>query len=240
MTYPPQGPGPYGPQQPDPYQQGPYGQQPPWAVGPQGGFPMGPPPKQPRTGLITSLIIVAILVVGGGGIGLYLLLNKEDQNNGSGDKAGEGGNPRTAAQTYVRELETALNTQLQDVDLAPLKPVACSKDFTQMSDQLEDAKDFDKTSSASPGTPDEIRIRMEDFKETSDGATFTMTEREVGGDDGDSREMTVAKEDDAWKVCGIFQDDTDSPPSTGEDGPSEDGPSQAPSGQAPPNPFPTT
>jgi hypothetical protein len=232
MTYPPQGP--YGQQPPDPYQQGPYQQQPPWAVGPQGGFPMGPPPKKPRTGLIASLIIVAILVVGGGGVAAFFLLNKDDPN-GPGGGGDDGGTARSAAETYVRELENALNTELQDVDLAPLEPVACGKDFTKMSDELEDAKDFDRSNSASPGPPENIQIRMKDFKETSDGATFTMTEQEDGQDDPDTRDMTVAKEGGDWKVCGIYEEGSDGPPT--EDGPS---PSQAPSGEVPPNPFPPT
>lgn len=232
MTYPPQGP--YGQQPPDPYQQGPQ-QQPPWHGGPQGGFPMGPPPKKSRTGLIASLIIITILVVGGGGFGLYLLINKENKDGaGGGGGGGEGGTARTAAETYVRELENALNTPLQDVDLAPLEPVACGEDFTKMSDELEDAKEFDKTASASPPTPDKIQIGMEDFKETSDGATFTMTEREAGDDDTDSRNMTVAKDGGDWKVCGIYGDDNDGPTTE------ESGPSQAPSGEVPPNPFPPT
>jgi hypothetical protein len=235
MTYPPQGPGPYGQQPPDPFQQGPYQQQPPWAVGPQGGFPMGPPPKQPKTGLITSLIIVAILVVGGGGVGLYFLLNKEDRNDGTGDGgSGEGGTARGAAQTYVRELENALNTKLQDVDLAPLEPVTCGKDFSEMSDELAEAKDYGESNRPAP-TPEKIQIRMEDFKESADGATFTMTEREAGDDDTDSRNMTVAKEGGGWKVCGIYENNGGGSPPTAEEG----GPSQAPSGEAPPNPFPS-
>jgi hypothetical protein len=232
MTYPPQGP--YGQQPPDPYQQGPYQQQPPWAGGPQGGFPMAPPPKRPRTGLIASLIIVAILVVGGGGVGLYFLLNKEKNNGpGGGGGTGDAGTAREAAETYVRELEKALNTELQEVDLTPLEPVACSEDYGKMSDELQDAKDYDRTASASPGPQEEIQLRMEDFKETSDGATFTMTERESGDDDSDDRNMTVAKEGGDWKVCGIYEDGGGETPPTGEDGPS-----QAPSGEVPPNPFP--
>jgi hypothetical protein len=233
MTYPPQGP--YGQQPPDPYQQGPYQQQPPWAVGPQGGFPMGPPPKKPRTGLIATLIIVSILVVGGGGFGLYVLINKENKDNGGGGDGG--GTAREAAQTYVDELETVLNAGPRKADLAPLEPVTCGADYAKMSDQIEDSKDAPETGAEVPDGV-EFGLEMKGFKETSDGATFTLALQITGlgpGDEGsDDKKMTVAKEDGAWKVCGIFEGVGGGGPPTGEDGPS-----QAPSGEVPPNPFPS-
>ncbi len=243
MTYPPQGPqgpynqgpqgpqgpygnqGPYGPQ--GPYNQGPDAYPPPWAGGPQGGFPVGPPPPKSRTGLITSLIIVAILVVGGGGVGAYFLLSKDSKENGSGGGGGDRG-PRAAAQTYVRELEKTLNTPLPEVDVKPLKPVTCSSDFAKMEDEIADAKEFGESTSATPGNESKVRIRLKEFETTSDGAKFTMTRREAGDDDTDSKHMTVAKENGDWKVCGIYDD---------EDGGSS---STSSTRRLPPNPIPTT
>jgi hypothetical protein len=241
MTYPPQGP--YGQQPPDPYQQGPYQQQqqpyqqqPPWAAGPPGGFPMGPPPKKSRTGLIASLIIVAILVVGG--VGLYFLLNKDDP---SGSGGGEDGGARAAADTYIRELETALNTEPKDADLSKLEPVTCGEDFSTMTDELEDARQDEPdgdTPESTGGSPDELEFRlvMKGFKETSGGAAFTMDMRlSDAGDENTAtqKKMTVAKDGGDWKVCGLYEEEGDSPPT-------EDGPGQAPSGEVPPNPFPPT
>lgn len=225
MTYPPNSPGPYG-------------QQPPWVSGPQGGFPVGPPPSKPRTGLITSLIIVAILVVGGGGVGTYLLLTKSDEDNGSGTGGGEGRGARGAAQTYVRELENALNTDLQDVDLSPLEPVTCGDDFGKMEDEIKDAKDSDESSSATPGNEHKVRIRMKDFEQTSDGATFTMTQKSVGDNDAQGKDMTVAKEDGDWKVCGIYDEGEHVPGGSNQQDPPGGGSTH--SGEAPPNPIPTT
>ena len=250
MTYPPQPPGPpqgpYGPPPPgpqgpynqgpygqDPYNQSPYQQQPPWAGGPP-GYPMGPPPKKSRTGLITTLVIVAILVVGGGGVGLYLLLSKDDAGAGSGQGGGEGGGARAAAQTYVLELEKTLNTPPQDIDLAKLKPVTCADDLARMEDELADAKDEGQSRSAEPGTEHKIRIRMKDFERTSDGATFTMTERVSGVQDTESKNMTVAKEDGGWKVCGAYGEDQSG--GGGDNG----GDGSSPSREIPPNPIPTT
>lgn len=242
MTYPPPPPGPYGQQPPDPYQQGPnpYQQQPPWAAGPQGGFPMGPPPKKPRTGLIASLIIVAILVVGGGGVAAYFLVNKDDKND-SGQGGGTDGGPRAAAQTYVQELEKALNAGPKDADIGPLKPVTCGEDFSRMTDELEDAKDFQESNSASPDEV-QVRIRMKDFKEESGSATFTMALQVVGNGDGaDSQKMDVAKEGDDWKVCGLYKkDQEDGGGDENQPGGGPSGGSEPSSGEIPPNPIPTT
>jgi hypothetical protein len=245
MTYPPQPPGPpqgpYGPPPPGPpqgpYNQGPnpYQPQPPWA----GGYPMGPPPKKPRTGLIATLIIVAILVVGGGGVATYLLINKDDPGAGSGQGSGEGGGAREAAQTYVLELENALNTPVQDVDLGKLEPITCTEDFAKMRDDLDAAKDLGQSSSAAPGNDGKIRIRLKDFERTSDGGTFTLTRRVAGdGGDSDSRNMTVtrksvAKQDVGWVVCGLYGE-------PGDDQPGGDSSDPSPSRELPPNPIPTT
>lgn len=232
MTYPPQPPGP------------------PWAQGPQGGYPVGPPPKKSRTGLVAALIIVAILVVGGGGVTAYLLLDRDGPpGSGSGGSGDESRGARTAAQTYVRELEDALNTPLQDVDISKLEPVTCADDYTQMEDELTDAKESGQ--SASPGDEVRVQIRMKDFERTSDGAKFTMTQRAVGDDDSESLPMTVAEEDGDWKVCGAYDDGGDDGGGDGGgDEPSEEGPgegpsgaplpSEPPSGELPPNPIPTT
>lgn len=261
MTYPPQPPGPPGPPQ-DPYQQGPYNQgpynqgpynqgpynqgpnpyqQPQWAGGPPGGFPVGPPPKKPRTGLIATLIIVAILVVGGGGVGAYLLINKADPGAGSGQGGGEGGGARAAAQTYVRELENALNTPVQDVDLGRLEPLTCTEDFAKMEDDLDAAKDHGQSDSAAPGNDGKIRIRLKDFERTSDGGKFTLTRRLAGGGgvgDSDTRDMTVtrktvAKQDAGWVICGLYNE-----PGGDQSGGDSNDPS--PSRELPPNPIPTT
>ena len=85
MTYPPaQQPGPepwqgaYGPQQP-----GGSGQPGFPAPGGYGGFP--PPPRKKRTALIIGLVIGLVVVLAGGGTGLYFLLS--DKGNSAIDAA---------------------------------------------------------------------------------------------------------------------------------------------------------
>jgi hypothetical protein len=99
MTYPPQQPGPYGQ---DPYgqqpPQGPYGQQPDQFggqpayqgfggyPGPDGGFPGGQPPQPPKprnTGKIVAIVAIAVLVLGGGGVGAYFLLKDDKSPSGA-------------------------------------------------------------------------------------------------------------------------------------------------------------
>ena len=241
MTYPPQQPpgppGPYGPQDPygqQPYGQQPYGQGPPWAGG-QPGYPVGPPQKKSRTGLITSLIIVAILVVGGGGVGAYLLLKNDDKDSSAGGGGGSD-TPRAAADSFTKAMSSALSTRLEDVDLKPLKPLTCAADYTKLTDSLDDARKYSSTSASAE--PEKTTFGVKDFKETSDGAAFTMTQKQ-GSDESDFRDMDVLKEQGAWKVCGLFKE-TDGGGSSGE-GSSDSSPSSGGGGNGGiPNPIPKT
>ncbi|MGH3758880.1 hypothetical protein [Actinophytocola sp.] len=256
MSYPPQPPGPppgpFDPQQPrGPYPQDPY-QQPPgmpggfppgphggFPAGPHGGFPAGPPPAKPRKGLIASLIIVAILVVGGGGVAAYFLLNRDD--DGGGGSGGDGaGDARSTAESYVREFEKALNTDLADVDLSALKPLACAEDFTELEGSLRDAQaDAEESAESSPDV-EEVRIEMRDYESTSDGGTFTLVLIEVEDDNNEeTKKMTVAQQGDGWQVCGLYAGEEDGGGQDGgsEDGGGEDGPANS---EVPPNPIPTT
>ncbi|GAA2983511.1 hypothetical protein [Actinokineospora diospyrosa] len=108
MTYPPQQPGPYGqqPQQPGGYgnqppQPGPYG--PPTSQFPQqggyqglGGFPGGggQPPKPSNTGKIVAIVIIAVLVLGGAGVGVYFL-TKDGKSGAGGGGATSTSAPKT-------------------------------------------------------------------------------------------------------------------------------------------------
>lgn len=114
MTYPPQQPGQPGPYGQDPYgqqqQPGQYGQQPgqygqygqqPGQYGQQQpgqtaqfgqygqqpgqpGFPGGEPPKS-KTGMIVAIVVIAVLVLGGAGVGIYLLTKEDDKGNSASD-----------------------------------------------------------------------------------------------------------------------------------------------------------
>jgi hypothetical protein len=257
MTYPPQGPGPYGPQDPygqQPYGQQPYGQQPgqqpygqqpgqqpygqpqygapqqPYGApqwGQQPGYPVGPPPKKSRTGLITTLVVVAVLVIGGGGVAAFLLL----RDNGSSAE-----NPRAAADAYTKELGTQLSKPIETVDLEPLKPLACDKDFKELTDELASARDYQASATEKPDAK-KVTFSISDFKETSDGASFKMTPKPEGEGTEDPIDMTVTKEKDTWVVCGLYnksgqQEAPGESPTSGSSGGGGDG--------SIPNPIPKT
>jgi len=241
MTYPPQQPGPYGPQ--DPYGQQPYGQQqPPYGqqpygqqqYGPQwgqqpGGFPPEPPPKK-KTGLIVTLIIVAVLVIGGGGFAAWWFLLKDD--------AGGGDDLRATADSFTKELSTALSAKLDDVDLAPLESLTCDKDYKQLTDELKSARETDESTK----TPEKATFGVKNFKADGDKATFDMTQKR-GSTSGDDLKMDVVKEGDGFVACGLYKERT--PPPTGEDSegnsPSSESEDDGPANDGSiPNPIPKT
>jgi len=256
MTYPPQQPGPYGPQ--DPYgQQQPYGQQPqqpqqPYGQQPYGqgqqpygqpqqygapqwgqqpGYPVGPPPKKSRTGLITTLVIVAVLVIGGGGVAAFLLL-KKDGGGGSGSET-----PRATADTFTRELGSALSSKIKNVDLSPLKALTCADDYKQLSGDLKAAQ---SGSTAPSGDGEKTTFTISNYKDTSGGATFDMTPKR-GSDEADPLNMKVLKESDHWVVCGLYSGDSgDDSPSGSETAPDESGGGGGGNGGSIPNPIPKT
>jgi hypothetical protein len=229
MTYPPQqppgGPDPYG-QPPNPYGQQ-YGQQ--WGGTQPGGFPVGPPPPKSRTGLISALIIGAIVLVGGGGAGAYFLLSKE--NGDDKPKADNSGDPKPVAEKFATEFEKVLNTEAGDVSLEPLKPLLCSSDLEDLRSEVdrektEDRPNSDPTTSQQKGD-DEAKVSVDDFAATGDKAEFTLVvaypERDI------TEDATMRKADGGWQVCGLYDDDGGGGGSTGS---SNNGP--------PPNPVPTS
>lgn len=250
MTYPPQQPGPYGQQnpwgQPPPQGPGPFPQQPPsptppWLTNDPGGFPsFEPDPKKPRGGLIAVVVIVALLVLGGGGFGLWMLLSKDDSTSnggGGGGGGGEGGaDARAVAEQYVEELEATVNTEIEDIELSSMEPLTCADDFQRMEQEIGDAQ---ANGDSAPTRPGSIEIGMKDFQSTEDKGSFLLTQK-VDGKEGPDQEMTMAKEDGDWKVCGLYDGSSapaDPSEEPGEDEPTDDGPA---SGGQVPNPIPTT
>lgn len=127
MTYPPQNPGPYGTnpygeqqpqqppggwqqQQPGGWQQQPQ-QQPGYGYGQQptqgfGGYPPQPPK---RTGLIVGLVVAGVLVVGGGATAIVLLSNSSSSDSGS--SAGPSDTPKDSPDDLVNKVITAVEAK---------------------------------------------------------------------------------------------------------------------------------
>jgi hypothetical protein len=153
------------------------------------GYPAAEPKK--KTGLIITLIIVAILILGGGSAALYLFALTTD-----------GDDPRAVADDYVVELGIVTSATAEDADLAPLKPLACAKDFKNLSDLLETAK---KQPDGKNKESSKKTFAVTNFAANGQNATFDMTVTAEGTetDPDDKLAMTVEKEDDHLVVCGF-------------------------------------
>lgn len=248
MTYPPQQPGPYGQQNPWGQQpqgqfppQPPQSQAPPWLSGDPGGFPsFEPEPKKSRGGLIALIVVLALLVLGGGGVGVWLLMDKDKEEPGGGGGGNGGDDARAVAEKYVEELQATVNTKIEDIELSAMEPVTCADDFERMEKEIGDAQDSGDTAGGQAGS---IEIGMKDFESTEEKGSFVLTQT-VNGKTGPDQEMSLGKEDGAWKVCGLYAAGS-SDPEEPQDPASTEAPADDPTGEAPnsgavPNPIPTT
>ncbi|MGQ0839030.1 hypothetical protein [Actinokineospora sp.] len=223
MTYPPQQPGPYGQ---DPYgqQQPGYGQQPdPFAQQPAyqgfGGYP-GPggppqPPKRDNTGKIVAIVLIALLVLGGAGVGVYFLTKGDDKpttaapggstkNTPSGSEtqspddtstkstteppANDDG-PQQVVEAYVDAYETK--------SFSSVTTAACDaykkKYGTDTSDLEGKLAEFDiiATAKGSPEVKGSTATAQIDLKLSKDGQSKDA-----------SIKIKIVKESGAWKFCG--------------------------------------
>lgn len=215
MSYPPQQPGPFGPdpygqqqpygQQPPPYGQQPYGQQPPWGGQPP-GYLAGPPPKPPRTGLIVTLIIVGILVLGGGGAGIYFLTKGDDKGSGTGG-AVDSGDPQAVAQRFADSFEKVVNSDLWDFRAEDFKPIVCGQDFDRLKKETERTLETRQSRGRKPTQrpqADQVDAGVKDVKVEGDHGTFEMTQVERDGKKLKDRPFKLVRESGDWKVCGFY------------------------------------
>lgn len=249
MTYPPQQPGPYGQQNPwgqppqggFPPQQQPPSQQPPWLSGdPGGGFPSwDQEPKKSKGPMIAVVVIVALLVLGGGGFGVWMLVNKDkdDPEPTGGGGGGGGDDARAVAEKYVEELQTTVNTEISDIELSGMEPLTCADDFERMEKEIREVQDNGDLEGGQPGS---IKIGMEDFEASEEKASFTLTQK-IDEKDAPSRDMTMAKEEGDWKVCGLYGSNSPDDDPTEESSPTDDPTDDPPASNGEiPNPIPTT
>jgi hypothetical protein len=194
MTYPPQQPGPYDPygqrQQPGPPHD-PYAPQSGYQMlggSPGGGYPgEGEPPKKRRTGLIVAVVVIAVLVLGGAGTGLYFLVKNDDKGDNTGNRADD---PSTVTAAYIEAYQT--------------------KSFGSV---VNNACKAYKEKWGTQTTQLERRLRQFDVKATADGepdvsgssATAKIDIELIKDGRTEQRhkiEITMSKEDGAWRFCG--------------------------------------
>ncbi|SER30874.1 hypothetical protein [Actinokineospora terrae] len=227
MTYPPQQPGPYGQQ---PQQPGGYGNQPPQpgqqypqtSQFPQqggyqglGGFPGGggQPPKPNNTGKIVAIVIIAVLVLGGAGVGVYFLTK-----DGKSDAGGGGGTTTSAPKTSTKKSATDEPTTTtkaapdtsgpQEVVDDYLKAYE-SKSFSSVTESACDAyKDkygTDTTKLETDLAPFDITATAKG-EPTVSGNSATAVIDLVLSKDGTSKDASIkikiVKETGEWRFCG--------------------------------------
>lgn len=221
MTYPPQPPGPPG-QQPDPYGQQPYGQQQPYGdpYGQQGGYgqqswaavPPGyaGPPKKSKSGLIAALIIVGILVLGGGGVGIYLLAKDDDSGSGTNTSGPADNNPQAIAERLAALYEQVINTDLAEFDTKQWEQVVCASDFDDLSKDYNNTKKLRESRGRQPSKrpPDkQVDVVVKDLNVDGDSGKFilelidpTVEEREKPK----PKNLELQKENGRWVACGLY------------------------------------
>ena len=198
---------PYGQQPPPPGQ--PYGQQPPPWGGPPPGFSAGPPPKPPRTGLIATLIIVGILVLGGGGAGIYFLTKGDDKGSGNGGSV-DTGDPQAVAQRFADNFEKVVNSDLWDFNADDFRPIVCTKDFDRLKTETEKTLATRQSRGRKPTRrpqADQIKAGVADVKTSGDHGTFKLTQVEGDGHKLKDRPFKLDRGNGTWKVCGFFDDE---------------------------------
>ncbi|MGW5054098.1 hypothetical protein [Actinokineospora sp. NPDC004072] len=209
MTYPPQQPGPHGGPPPPGYGRDPWRQQGPY----QGGYPgqpnfpppapppAPPPPPKGNGGKIAAIVAMAVLLVGGTGVGVYFLTRDSGFNAAGGpsapvttapaesDDAPAGAGPDAVVDDYIAAYESKSFGAVTDQACKAYK-----KKYGTNTAQLEDQLAKYEISGSAKGAP---QIR-------GDVATARIA-LELSGD-GDVKnveiEIKIVKEDGEWRFCG--------------------------------------
>lgn len=102
---------PQTPQNPQSPYGSPYSATQQWPGGGYGGLTPPPEPPKKNTGMIAAIVTIAVLVIAGAGIGLYVVTNKDDGANTAGsdtstsapDKTGSSGEDEPTEETTTEE-----------------------------------------------------------------------------------------------------------------------------------------
>ena len=183
--YPPQGqPGPGGPQ-------GPYGPPP----GYDGyGTPPGGPKK--RTGLIIG-IIVAVVVLIGGGIGAYFLFS--------------GSSPDSIAQRAAQLMSESYGKDVTEYPIDQFREGLCVKDIEALQKRVDSEKKRKETNTrtttprSSTATTAKFVVKEVKAEGETGKVTFERTLSRTGSEDK-KQDFTydLVTEDGDWKICGLF------------------------------------
>lgn len=222
--------GPYGQQQYTP-EQPPYGLAQPW---PGAGSPYGQPPEPPRkknTGMIVTFVVVAVLVVAGGGIGIYFATKGKGDNTASGSttSASQTSDPSTDEGSATQESTEETPTE-DPGEATDAQPGDCIKVNVASSTNA----DIETVDCATPEAVYKVGTREEDsagdcpndqyVQYTEEGQLMLCLQLNVR--DGECLEVSVTEDKRAdcaspaatHKVVGVFDvdDETQCPDTASE------------------------
>lgn len=178
------------------------------------GHPVGPPPQKPKSGLIAALIIVGILVLGGGGVGIYFLTKSDDNASNTNPGPGGGGapvdkdDPKAVAERFASVYEEAVNSDLDGFDVKSLQPILCGSDYDDVKKETERTRKARETSGRKPSrrpASAQVDIGIKDFTMDGDKGSFNLTWTETGGEKRNDRKLLVQKDSGHWVVCGLYE-----------------------------------
>ncbi|MBC6450612.1 hypothetical protein [Actinokineospora xionganensis] len=215
MTYPPQQPGPFGPQGP----QGPYGQQPdPFAAQPPyqglGGYPGGGEPPAPKnTGKIVAIVAIAVLVLGGAGVGVFFLTKGGDKPPAAAPATSEANpdpsetdkpsgtkstKPADGPASSPGDIVDAYVTAYEEKDFAAVTAQACApykNKYGTDTSTLEEKLSKYEVKGTAKGEPE--------VKGSVATAEIDLTLTPETGEAKDAHiRIKIVKEDGVWRFCG--------------------------------------
>ncbi|WP_018680812.1 hypothetical protein [Actinokineospora enzanensis] len=217
MTYPPQPPGPdpngpgYGapgwgpPQQPPGYPAQPGGYQ---GLGTFGG---GEPPRPPRnTGRIVAIAIIAVLVLGGAGVGVWALTRDKGGSADTGTSASTG---KTGGRTGSTGDDSGSKTgAAKDSPDSVRDDYMAAYEANHFADVLDGACDAYKQKYGTDAAELEKTLKPYEVKASADGdadvsgstasARIDLELTENGNTQRVPIEIKIVKEDGHWKFCG--------------------------------------
>lgn len=157
------------------------------------------------------MIIVGILVLGGGGLGIYFLTKSDD----TGSQV-DGSDPKAVAERFASVYQNAVNTDLDGFDVGQFKPVMCGADYERVREETDRTLKNRETKGRKPSkrpASERLTIGVKDLKVEGDKGTFALAWKEPDGDDKE-RELHLEKASGNWVVCGLYDKLDDSPPSS--------------------------
>jgi hypothetical protein len=151
----------------------------------------------PRRRLISSLVVVGVLVVGGG-VGLYFLLRDSGADPGSAPPD----DPRAVSARFAAVIGQAYTTKDENAVLAELEQIVCGRDFAAVRQETLERRSLLRAG-GQPGAT--IESTATDVQVNGDRGMFTLTLRFGAGREPVKHPFALVREDGGWRVCELYE-----------------------------------